>query len=141
MAHLIVAAVIPGADDTIFACARAYPPALRGCYEFPGGKVEDGETWEGALVREIREELRADLTPGPQLTNPDRSDGLWPLPGGRLMATLWSMFTTDTAPCLTAAHLTHVWAPRTTLATLPWLTPDAPIARLIQSTPPPIADN
>jgi 8-oxo-dGTP diphosphatase len=41
----------------VLAARRATPPALAGFWELPGGKVEQGESLEGAAVREIHEEL------------------------------------------------------------------------------------
>ena len=51
----VVAAVIRK-DDKIFATQRGYGE-WKDWWEFPGGKMEEGETPEEALVREIREEL------------------------------------------------------------------------------------
>ena len=56
----VVAAVI-FQGDTIYATQRGYGP-WRDYWEFPGGKIEPGETPEQALVREIREELDVGVT-------------------------------------------------------------------------------
>ncbi len=56
----VVAAVIRR-DGKVFATQRGYGD-YRDWWEFPGGKVEEGETPEEALVREIHEELDADIT-------------------------------------------------------------------------------
>lgn len=52
----VVAAVIRDDGDRIFATARGYGD-YKGWWEFPGGKIEEGETPEEALAREIKEEL------------------------------------------------------------------------------------
>ncbi len=57
----VVAAVICG-DNRIFAVQRGYG-AYKDGWEFPGGKVESGETSGEALVREIREELETEIEP------------------------------------------------------------------------------
>ena len=58
----VVAAVIHK-DNKIFATARGYGE-FKGQWEFLGGKIEDGETSQQALVREIQEELDTTITVG-----------------------------------------------------------------------------
>ena len=58
----VVAAIIKK-NDRIFATQRGYGDFKDG-WEFPGGKVEEGESPEEALVREIKEELDADIRVG-----------------------------------------------------------------------------
>ena len=55
----VVAAIITK-DNRIFATQRGYGDFKDG-WEFPGGKVEPGEKHEDAIVREIKEELGADI--------------------------------------------------------------------------------
>ena len=56
----VVAAVIT-ADNRIFSTQRGYGEYKDG-WEFPGGKMEEGESPEQALIREIREELETDIS-------------------------------------------------------------------------------
>ena len=58
----VVAAIIEK-DGKIFATQRGYGD-YKDWWEFPGGKIESGESPEEALVREIREELRAEIKVG-----------------------------------------------------------------------------
>ena len=58
----VVAAVIHS-EDKIFATARGYGE-FKGQWEFPGGKIEPGETPQEALVREIQEELDVKIEVG-----------------------------------------------------------------------------
>lgn len=62
----VVAAIICDSvneKNQIFATARGYGD-FKGQWEFPGGKIEEGETPQQALVREIKEELEVTITVG-----------------------------------------------------------------------------
>lgn len=58
----VVAAIIHN-NNLIFATQRGYGD-WKDYWEFPGGKIEPGETPQEALVREIKEELTADIEVG-----------------------------------------------------------------------------
>lgn len=55
MKRVVGAAIVR--DGRVLAARRTFPPAAAGRWEFPGGKVEPGETAQAALVREVGEEL------------------------------------------------------------------------------------
>jgi 8-oxo-dGTP diphosphatase len=54
---LVVAAALVDADGRVLVQQRPAGRSLAGLWEFPGGKVEVGETPEAALIRELEEEL------------------------------------------------------------------------------------
>lgn len=58
----VVAAIIRDGDK-IYATQRGYGE-FKGGWEFPGGKIEEGETPEQALIREIKEELDTEIEVG-----------------------------------------------------------------------------
>lgn len=65
----VVAAIIKD-DDRIFITRRGYGNFVD-MWEFPGGKIESGESQEEALIREIKEELELDINISDFLTTID----------------------------------------------------------------------
>lgn len=65
----VVAAIIKK-EDKVFITRRSYGE-FADMWEFPGGKIETGETKEAALIREIKEELELDINKLEYLTTVD----------------------------------------------------------------------
>lgn len=63
----VVAAIIRDSDERVFCTQRGYGD-WKDWWEFPGGKIEAGESHKDALRREIREELATEIEVGSLLT-------------------------------------------------------------------------
>lgn len=59
---LVAAVALIDPDGRVLVAQRPKGKALAGLWEFPGGKIEPGETPEAALIRELKEELSIDVT-------------------------------------------------------------------------------
>jgi 8-oxo-dGTP diphosphatase len=59
---LVAAVALIDSDGRILLAQRPEGKAMAGLWEFPGGKVDHGETPEAALIRELAEELGIDVT-------------------------------------------------------------------------------
>lgn len=115
----VVAAIIRD-GDRIFATQRGYGEYKDG-WEFPGGKVEPGETPQEALVREIKEELDADIIVGDLQTTVEYDYPTFHLSMDCFWATLaegaeMKLFEHEAAKWLTFDKLNEVeWLPADTL--------------------------
>ena len=58
----VVACALVDGDGRVLVAERPAGKNMAGLWEFPGGKVETGETPEAALIRELKEELSIDVT-------------------------------------------------------------------------------
>lgn len=59
---LVVAVALVDDDNRVLIAQRPEGKSMAGLWEFPGGKIEPGETPEVALIRELKEELAIDVT-------------------------------------------------------------------------------
>ncbi|HEX3650753.1 MAG TPA: (deoxy)nucleoside triphosphate pyrophosphohydrolase, partial [Pseudonocardiaceae bacterium] len=119
--QLTAAPVVVGAaivrDGTVLAGQRTEPPAVAGRWEFPGGKVEPGESERAAVVRECREELAADVVVGGRL-GPDLV-----LANGWLLRLYLATLAPGARP-VAGEHRAVRWVPADRLAELDWLAAD-----------------
>ena len=59
---LVVAVALVDVDGRVLIAQRPEGKAMAGLWEFPGGKVDEGEAPEAALIRELQEEIGIDVT-------------------------------------------------------------------------------
>ncbi|GIG24886.1 hypothetical protein Cde04nite_11300 [Cellulomonas denverensis] len=124
---LVVAAAIVDdldAPTALLAARRSGPVSLAGRWEFPGGKVEPGETPVQGVHRELREELGVGLRLGAELAGPD--DGAWRLSEKYTMR-LWLAEIVDGEPQPLVEHDELRWLPLGDWHQVPWLDADVRI--------------
>lgn len=120
---VVGAALVDRADGVgrVLAGERRAPAALAGRWEFPGGKVENGETDPEALVRECREELAVDIEVG------DRIGDDLEIPGGRLLRVYEARILAGTP--VPHEHGDLRWLSADELDSVPWLETNRPVLR------------
>ena len=120
---VVAAALVDDLDDPqlLLAGRRATPASLAGRWEFPGGKVDPGESPEEALHREIREELGVRVGLGPEFVGPD--GGAWRLSEHYEMR-LWLAEVASGVPEPLVEHDELRWLPAGQWLDVPWLDAD-----------------
>ena len=109
-------------EGLIFACRRAPHKSLPGKWEFPGGKVEPGETHDAALRRELLEELNCAVSIGDLVAVSEL--------GGITMHTYWASVVGE-APASSTDHDELRWVKIPELSTLDWAELDIPVVEAI----------
>ena len=123
----VVAAIIRK-SDRIFATQRGYGDFKDG-WEFPGGKIEEGETPEEALAREIREELDAEINVGDYLMTVE-----YDYPAFHLsMDCFWAELAPNSDMKL-LEHEAAKWLKLNELDSVGWLPADVEIVKRIKNT-------
>ncbi|MDK8794776.1 (deoxy)nucleoside triphosphate pyrophosphohydrolase [Corynebacterium sp. MSK044] len=93
-------------NGTVFSARRGEGKALAGKWEFPGGKIEAGETPEESLARELKEELLVDATVGNHITTTEYEYDF----GSVRLSTFYCSLPADTEPTRTE-HAESRWVP------------------------------
>ncbi|WP_298253139.1 (deoxy)nucleoside triphosphate pyrophosphohydrolase [uncultured Arthrobacter sp.] len=133
--QIVGAAVVDSLElpTRLLVARRSSPPQLAGLWEFPGGKVEAGESCEEALHRELDEELGIAVRLGREIEGPGEQG--WPL-NGRAAMRVWFAEVTDGRPAALQDHDELRWVgltEGTAVEDLPWIPADRPILTALRA--------
>lgn len=123
---MVVGAAILDEAGRLLGARRSAPPRLAGRWEFPGGKVDPGETDTQALHREIHEEL------GVEIELVTRIGGDWPLAPG-LVLRLWTARILVGEPLPLEDHDELRWLEPGGWFEVDWLPADLPIVEALSA--------
>lgn len=123
--HVVGAVITRG--GLVMCAQRGDDGNLPGLWEFPGGKIEQGESKQAALVREIAEELGCTVEVGREVTTTTHEYEF----GEVTLTTFYCRLVAGT-PKLTE-HASLKWLPPDELETIPWAPADIPALALIRA--------
>lgn len=120
----VVGALIRDNLGRVLACRRPPGDPWEGWWEFPGGKISEGENQSDAIIREVREELGLIVEPSKPVANVvhEYQDKIVNL-------TIFECHTREFEKIELLAHDKFVWLPREQLNGVKWLPADQPIIR------------
>lgn len=127
---IVAAAIVDSLENPqrLLSARRKAPKSFAGSWEFPGGKVEDGESMEQALIREIQEELGVEITIGREIESP--TGGAWPVVNNWEMR-VWLVEISEGEPHIGREHDQIAWLDFDEVLSVDWLGPDVPIVEAI----------
>ncbi len=121
----VVAAVFKNSDNKIFCARRRNDGELALKWEFPGGKIEVGETHEIALKREIKEELDTEIVVNKFITTVSHQYKSFHL-------TMHAYYASIIKGALTLSeHTDSKWLNKEDLSKLDWAEADIPIVKIL----------
>ena len=126
MKHIKVVAAIFTDGEKVLAMRRAPHKPLPEKWEFPGGKIEPGESPEQALIREIKEELNVEIA---SLELFDHSTTI--LPSSEVELSCFKV-EADKSPEQSTDHDQLIWLEKEKLHTLDWSDADLPAVEKLQ---------
>lgn len=116
----VVGAVLLNEKNEVLCALRSQHMSMPGLWEFPGGKIEPGETPQESLRREIREELGCEIEVGEMIV-----DATHEYPAITVRLITYYAKVVDGAPKATE-HEKLAWLPIKNLPTLEWAPADVP---------------
>ena len=121
--RVVAAIIIDG--DKLFATQRGYGE-FKGGWEFPGGKIEPGETPQEALIREIKEELDTEIEVGEILDTVEYDYPTFHLSMDCFICTIKS------GDLVLKEHEAAKWLTKETLGSVEWLPADKGVVEKIK---------
>jgi 8-oxo-dGTP diphosphatase len=123
----VVCGVIGDGEGRVLACLRPAGKHLGGLWEFPGGKVEDGESPQSALERELREELGIEV----ELLEP-LEPVVWQYERGTIRLIPWRCRVLQGEP-QPIEHERLKWCAPGDFGELEWAAADVPVLEQLQA--------
>ncbi len=127
MKHIEVAAAVFIQHNRVFTAQRKDEGELALHWEFPGGKLESGEDGKEAIIREIKEELSADIRVLKHLTTVEHQYTTFSI---SLIAYHCEITSGD---LIISEHIAARWLSKKELYSVKWAAADIPIVKLIEN--------